>query len=707
MHDGIEKEGEEVAMKTTKKAVKWMVIALIMMILGCTFAWAINTNMGAVNVSEIQFETERGTMSAYLYMPEGAGADNPRPVVVLAHGYLNNKEMQDAGAVELSRRGYIVMVVDQYDHGLSRWEADIPNGSEMATFWIYSMSDAVNYAYNQDFTLKDEAGNAYIGCSGHSMGGLSTVLAVFFDEMQALQTGHRMIYTAIPVSADFSFTENVAPLEAILAAYGSRTIGIVQGRYDEFFFGASEGMYYKDFINASEAGAKFLGLAEGERGEAETFYEVESGDVMMEDGTVVRPSETGKHIVYQLNEAHAQNHFSINAERFVIDFFQEAFEGVTTPDMTLANLTSDNQVWWLKELGNFIALIGFFIFVVPFISLITKVGFLKNAVTEETEVIPQPTGSVKRTIFVIASVVVSLLPGLLFVPLMDKVPTGIANLRNVMIAVAVIMLVVGLIFYMRAKKSASEKDASYARGGFVSAVVSLAMVVVLCLYRLFNQSPYFNSTSTNWSVYWAFVLAFICLLMVVMTYYFINKPNGVKLEAYGIKVKPRAVGAAFLTAVITFVVGYLLVFVIDGILNVDFRIWTLAVKVFAAEHFVTMLKYVPFYFAFYLVMSVLVNANTRRMKHSCLAAILSTTGGCILFMIVQYGMFYITGRAMWAGSGMVSIGMLAIIPCLIVASIYTRKIYDATNNVWTAGFFNALLFTMMNVANAILHWNLV
>ncbi|OYO59657.1 hypothetical protein CG709_18190, partial [Lachnotalea glycerini] len=78
-----------------------------------------------------------------------------------------------------------------------------------------------------------------------------------------------------------------------------------------------------------------------------------------------------------------------------------------------------------------------------------------------------------------------------------------------------------------------------------------------------------------------------------------------------------------------------------------------------------------------------------------------------VWLIVQYGVFFITGKAMWATSGMIAIGMLATIPYLIVASIFTRKIYEKTNNVWTAGFFNAMLFTMIPVANTILLWNLV
>jgi alpha-beta hydrolase superfamily lysophospholipase len=102
--------------------------------------------------------------------------------------------MQDAPAIEMARRGYIVLALDMYDHGNSRWDAHIAVGAQFGTFWIHSQFDAVRYIYEQPFTRKDANGNAFIAVSGHSMGGFSSFVAMFFDEMQALQSGVRMIY---------------------------------------------------------------------------------------------------------------------------------------------------------------------------------------------------------------------------------------------------------------------------------------------------------------------------------------------------------------------------------------------------------------------------------------------------------------------------------------------------------------------------------
>ena len=693
-------------MGKTKKSVKWLVIALVLMLVGSLIASGINTNLGEVDVSQIEFTTERGTLAAYLYMPEGAGADNPRPVIVLTHGYLNSKEMQDATAVEMSRRGYIVLVVDQYDHGSSRWAADIPLGTEIGTFFIWSMYDAVTYAYEQSYTLKDASGNGYIGCSGHSMGGLSTVLSIYFDEMQSLQSGHRMIYAAIPESADFSFTTFVAPTNDILAAYGDRTIGVISGHYDEFFFGETEGMSYKDWINSNPIGAQFLGLSEGQIGESGEFYDVASGDVVI-DGNVVRESQIGKHVVYEVDEAHAMNTFSTKVEENIVNFFQTAFSGVITSDMTLAEMSSHNQTWWIKEAGNFIALIGFFLFFVPFISLITKVGFFKKAVTEEIAPVPLPSSRSGKTIFWVSSLVFALLPAVLYISLLMKVAADIRIIEIVMGVFAIIMLVIGLVCKSKASKDETGRLASYAKGAFIATAISVVLVALLFAYKWFDLNPWFNEVTTNWTAYWALIIGIIFIIVTVITYYFVNKPNGVNIEAYGIKAKPSTVLAALATAVVAFVAGYLLLFIINSIFNVDFRIWTWAVKVFKTEHFLTMLKYLPLYFVFYLIITVLINVNSRAMKHGYWYSILSTSIGLVLWLVIQYGTFYISGVAAWPTQGMISIGLLATIPSLIVATIFTRKIYESTNNVWTAGIFNSLLFTMIPVANTLLYWNLV
>ena len=103
---------------------KLLCIALILILAGSILASVFNGGRN-VNVSRIQFDTESGTLSGLLYMPKDASASNPKPTGVVTHGYLNSAEMQDANAIELSRRGYVVLALDQYDYSHSDYKNEL------------------------------------------------------------------------------------------------------------------------------------------------------------------------------------------------------------------------------------------------------------------------------------------------------------------------------------------------------------------------------------------------------------------------------------------------------------------------------------------------------------------------------------------------------------------------------------------------------
>ena len=89
-----------------------LAVGLVLMLLGSIVAQAFNTSGYGVKVSRVYFETEKGTLSGLLYMPKEASAQNPHPTLVTTHGYLNSAEMQDAPAIEMSRRGFVVLALD-------------------------------------------------------------------------------------------------------------------------------------------------------------------------------------------------------------------------------------------------------------------------------------------------------------------------------------------------------------------------------------------------------------------------------------------------------------------------------------------------------------------------------------------------------------------------------------------------------------------
>ena len=104
--------------KTKKRAKIFLCVAIALMLLSGIVVDFVQTDGGNVDISRLAFETDEGyTMSANLYVPSNATAETPAPAVVTSHGAYNNKEMQDANCVELSRRGYVVLAIDQPGHG--------------------------------------------------------------------------------------------------------------------------------------------------------------------------------------------------------------------------------------------------------------------------------------------------------------------------------------------------------------------------------------------------------------------------------------------------------------------------------------------------------------------------------------------------------------------------------------------------------------
>ena len=97
-----------------------LVISLLMMLLGSLFARWIHTDFGNTTITEVTISAGDGhLMSAYLYMPEGVSAQNPAPGIAMWHGLNNSKEYMSNTALEMARRGYVVVSADMTGHGSS------------------------------------------------------------------------------------------------------------------------------------------------------------------------------------------------------------------------------------------------------------------------------------------------------------------------------------------------------------------------------------------------------------------------------------------------------------------------------------------------------------------------------------------------------------------------------------------------------------
>ncbi|MFS0674271.1 alpha/beta fold hydrolase [Ornithinibacillus sp. 179-J 7C1 HS] len=673
-------------MRRFKNPVIWVIISLLLIIVGSIFANQFNSSSGKVDVSRIYFDTPRGELSGLLYKPDGAD-EEPRPTLIATHGYLNSAEMQDAQAIEMSKRGYVVLALDQYDHGHSTGTMEKP--IPFFSFWPNAMYDAVQYMYEQDYVLKDEAGNGVIAVSGHSMGGFSSTHAVILDEMDFQETGIRKIHSSLTMGSDYQWLLSLGySQDDINNAYGPRYSGKIAGNYDEFFFdenarATGQTVVRKDYV-ATEEGKGFLGNPENP--EVGKVYEVDGGT----------------RVIYQPNEIHPWNHFSKESTSYAIDFYSMAFADYSN----LVTVDEDGQTWIYKEYFEFIALIGFFLLFIPIILLISKLPFFKNIYTKIPEPLSEPkTAGSKMTRYILL-IVGGLFPALFFSALYGSSANEAFYGMRLLRQISLVIIISSAIFliYSIVKKS----DKSIRSVSFIMLLLSLVQYFYLKNQAtLIATTEMFGAPTTNPVLYWAINVAIVMLMIMVCYHYIAKKPEGATIANYGVKANVSSVIASILTAIIAIVIGYAVLFAIDAIFKTDFRLWTFAVKTFEMQHVIALLKYAPLFFIYYFVSGISVNINTNGEKYEgikgYIIAILHYVGGLILYLIYHYGLLFITGTAGYPEQALSSIIVIGLVPVLAIAAIFNRFLYRKTGNVYVGAFLNTILMTLITLANTALY----
>lgn len=162
--------------QTKKRAKVWLCIAIALMLLSMVVVSTVQTAGGKVTIKDLRWETTVGVqMSGLLFVPEGVSAEHPVPAIVVSHGMYNNREMQDANFVELSRRGFVVLSMDMFSHGYSE------NVSEVGTV-LTGMYEAVKMLSTLSYV-----DTSRIGITGHSLGGMSSNVAIAQDNAADVQ----------------------------------------------------------------------------------------------------------------------------------------------------------------------------------------------------------------------------------------------------------------------------------------------------------------------------------------------------------------------------------------------------------------------------------------------------------------------------------------------------------------------------------------
>ncbi|MBR2739626.1 MAG: alpha/beta hydrolase [Oscillospiraceae bacterium] len=253
--------------------------------------------VGSVDVREGAIDTEVGSIAYKLYVPQTATEAEKAPAVLLLHGYQNDHETCSAFAIELARRGVVVMSADEYGHGSTdigllrrgyvnqKVKVNFGEDSEADGTFVRNVGGPARYRLMMNFSnlsffddryTKDDAGNSI---SDSSCGGITAYrwLAAqpFVDSSRMGLSGHSMgTWSSWTVAAQYSGTD-IEPKATVLqcgelfrkSAYDSDKIHfnnvlLLQAKYDEFSYFRDYRLNVTDDLLATDLRKEFLGANE-------------------------------------------------------------------------------------------------------------------------------------------------------------------------------------------------------------------------------------------------------------------------------------------------------------------------------------------------------------------------------------------------------------------------------------------------------------
>ena len=151
-------------------------------------------------------------------------------------------------------------------------------------------------------------------------------------------------------------------------------------------------------------------------------------------------------------------------------------------------------------------------------------------------------------------------------------------------------------------------------------------------------------------------------------------------------------------------------FISDWLFKVDFRLWVIPVKAFGPDKIGIILMYLPFFLVFYVLHSIAVNSFNYidQGKEWVNVAVLAlfTTLGALVYVIVQYGTFFATGRS-WTEvmdpsvSNIYGIWLFPILVYFPLAVILDRKLFKVTKNPYLGGIIFATIMTIIACTNTL------
>ena len=673
-------------------------------------------------------------VSGILFRPKKA-EDGSRPAVVFSHGLYNNREMQLQNAIEMVRRGYVVIVMDQQNHGHSLSSNRQFDGTDHL--------DCAKYLYNLP-----EVDKTKIAVSGHSMGGSSTNQVLSKDGMAVgkrtdanFKSGLNMgIVSAYLVQAN---TPSSSIADNVIA------YGVVKANADEFFYGNCTLKDYtyilKNHGSVSESAYASEITVNGEK--VARYYIKQGKDYVP---AASKPwSENRKY--YEYTNKGTSNNYLQSSDAYN---FTRALGLSSRSNPTLADYMKDIDDWTTVNGGIYA---GGKLVAEPNGRKLVSVARKGEALTSEgqlrvvyeaKETHPMNHFSTKSAAHAIDFFynAFGVTEGFNY-----KAPTnqtwwikeafaalGILGLFGMLLPILDLLLQSKLFASLKGEPAEApvlltrpRKHVSYWLAGIATTIfgaVAFHNLVdggkwysALGLNKVLdNTAEGFIYTNVGKMAAWGLMCAAFALIVTAIIWFVNHVINVIKYgdeatahdEAPFAGFEIRSLGNIVKTlavAAILIAVFYSTVTFIWKETCVQMQVWVFGPRVFELVRIASMAKYIPYFFGYYLVMAALAQGYRVKDLPEWATIAINVFFNVAGFMILVWhaNSYYINNGSMIhttlggssMGNPMHYIHAFPMVPSIAIATVMARRIYVRTGNAWLAGLVNASLMTIIACAN--------
>ncbi len=188
-------------------------------------SFLVQSDFGNVNVKSHTLYSSNNQFVVYdLYKPSSASKENKAPFIVVVPGFQRSKEALSNIAIELSRRGNVVALIDPYAQGMSSSSLS-RRAATTEGYGMFALIDTVSKGNLFDFVDTDK-----MASTGHSMGGNAAIRGANYFGREAIRENKKSKLHSVYVSGYvLTLTEKV--LEDVRS-----NVGVSYALYDEGAF---------------------------------------------------------------------------------------------------------------------------------------------------------------------------------------------------------------------------------------------------------------------------------------------------------------------------------------------------------------------------------------------------------------------------------------------------------------------------------------